>query len=175
MGLTNLLMHRVVHRGWVRVIQIKPNRMRYLLTPAGIAEKARMSRAYFENSVHFYAETRNRIRDSFARLSADCVAHDGSGAEDGAQGRIVFWGTGEVAEIGYVCLQETDLRLVGVIDDQGRDRFFGMPVYPRDALNGDRVNGTPFDRLVVMSFGEIDKISAQLDGLGVAAGRVFWV
>jgi len=38
LGLTNLLVRRFVRKGWVRIIRIKPNRVRYLLTPAGIAE-----------------------------------------------------------------------------------------------------------------------------------------
>jgi DNA-binding MarR family transcriptional regulator len=38
LGLTNLIIRRLVHKGWVRIIRIKPNRVRYLLTPAGIAE-----------------------------------------------------------------------------------------------------------------------------------------
>ena len=38
LGLTNLIIRRLVHKGWVRIIRIKPNRVRYLLTPAGMAE-----------------------------------------------------------------------------------------------------------------------------------------
>jgi DNA-binding MarR family transcriptional regulator len=38
LGLTNLIIRRLVRKGWVRIIRIKPNRVRYLLTPAGIAE-----------------------------------------------------------------------------------------------------------------------------------------
>ena len=38
LGLTNLLVKRLVRKGWVQVSNIKPNRVRYLITPAGIAE-----------------------------------------------------------------------------------------------------------------------------------------
>ena len=38
LGLTNLLIRRLVRKGWVRIIRIKPNRVRYLLTPAGMVE-----------------------------------------------------------------------------------------------------------------------------------------
>ena len=38
LGLINLLVRRLVRKGWVRIIRIKPNRVRYLLTPVGIAE-----------------------------------------------------------------------------------------------------------------------------------------
>jgi len=70
LGLTNLLVRKLVRKGWVRVIHLKPNRVRYLLTPAGIAEKARMSRQVLQNNVRFYAEARDRIAERFAQLSA---------------------------------------------------------------------------------------------------------
>lgn len=172
LGLTNLLLKRLVVKGWVRVVRVRPNRMRYLLTPAGIAEKARMSRSYLEYSIQFYAEARDRIRESFAALSSQLPAN---GDHRGCK-RIVFFGTSEVAEIGYVCLQETDLDLVGVIDDRGRRRFFNVPVYSEAELTADGLNGTPFDRLVVMSLdGAADAIRAALARAGFPEQKTFWI
>jgi hypothetical protein len=175
LGLTNLLIRRLIRKGWVRIIRIKPNRVRYLLTPAGIAEKARMSRAALQNSIRFYVDARDRIRERFATLSKE-LPGDGHGFDDGpAAKRIVFYGAGEVAEVGYVCLQGTGLQLVGVVDDQGRKRFFDVPVYDPALLHATDINGRPFGRLVVMSFGETDKIRAQLEALAIPPDRVFWI
>jgi DNA-binding MarR family transcriptional regulator len=175
LGLTNLLVRRLVHKGWVRIVRMKPNRVRYLLTPAGIAEKARMSRVALQNSIRFYVDARDRIRERFATLSK-ALPGDGHGFDDGPVAkRIVFFGSGEVAEVGYVCLQGTDLHLVAVIDDQGRERFFDVPVYDPALLHATDINGRPFGRLVVMSFGETDKIRAQLEALAIPPGRVFWI
>jgi DNA-binding MarR family transcriptional regulator len=168
LGLTNLLLKRLVRKGFVRMSLIKPNRVAYFLTPTGIAEKARMSRDAFQNSVQFYAEARNRIRLSFVTLSAEWPVSSGPK-------RIVFFGTGEVAEIGYICLQETDFELIGVIDDQGRRRFFDVPVHSADALRDGGLNGTAFDRLVVMSFRESERIRGSLRDAGVPADQVFWI
>lgn len=174
LGLTNLLIRRLVRKGWIRIIQIKPNRVRYLLTPAGIAEKARMSRAALQNSMRFYAEARDRIRDRFATLSAGWPVEGHSG-DDQVGKRIVFYGSGEVAEIGCICLQGTDLQLVGVVDDQGRKRFFGAPVYDCARLRATEVDGQAFDRLVVMSFGEKKAINKRLQAAGFPLERVFWI
>ena len=171
LGLTNLLVRRLVHKGWVRAIQIKPNRVRYLITPAGIAEKARMSRAYFEGSLQFYRQTRNRIQQRFSALSS-------SWPTDGAPGvpkRIVFYGAGEVAEIGYVCLADTDLQLVGVADAAATKPFFGMSVGRQSDFSGNTMSGLPFDRLVVMSFGNPDELQAEILALGVPPECVFWL
>ena len=124
LGLTNLIVRRLVRNGWVRLVRVKPNRVRYLLTPAGMAAKARMARARLQSTVCRYTEARARISESLAALSADWP-RNGRGS---TPKRIVFYGTGEVAEIGYVCLQETDLQLVGVVGDSQRRQFFGMPV-----------------------------------------------
>jgi DNA-binding MarR family transcriptional regulator len=164
LGLTNLLLRRVVRKGWVRMIQIQPNRVSYLLTPTGIAEKARMSRESLKYSVRFYAEARARISGQFAQLSAEWLP---GGSEEK---RIVFFGTGEVAEIGYVCLQETDLRLVGVVDNHGRRRFFDVPLIATAALTD-----VPFDRLVIMSFENSESIRDELRSCGFPLDRVFWV
>src|SRR5688572_9162218 len=103
LGLTNLLVRRMTRQGWIRLVRVPPNRYRYFLTPSGLAQKARMSRAYLAHSVHFYTETRDRIRQTFDTVSANWELFGGAGAEAG-----VFFGGGEIAEIGYVCLQDSD-------------------------------------------------------------------
>ena len=172
LGLTNLLLRRLVHKGWVRMIHVKPNRVSYLLTPAGLTEKARMSRAYLESSVKFYAEARNRISERFAALSAECCAELDSA--EGAK-RIVFYGSGEVAEIGYICLVETDLQLVGVVDAIRTKPFFGFSVCSPEQLDGLALNGQPFDQLVIMSLGNIDALRAEALARRVPLDHVAWL
>ncbi|TAK12827.1 MAG: hypothetical protein EPO35_10995 [Acidobacteria bacterium] len=167
LGLTNLLMRRFVRRGWVRVVRIRPNRVRYFLTPSGLAEKARMSRLFLQDSVKFYANARERVGASLAALSA-------SWPEGATEKRIVFWGSGEVAEIAYVCLQETDLQLVGVAGDRV-GRFFGLPIQPCSELGAHGLGAVPFDKLIVTSFDNQPAIAAQLEELGVPAERIAWL
>jgi len=162
LGLTNLLVRRLVRKGWVRVTRIKPNRVGYFLTPAGVAEKARLSRMYLQYSIRFYTTARVRIRESLTTIG-------------GPNTRIVFYGTGEVAEIAYVCLQETNLQLVGVVGDTNGRRFFGVPVYTIDQVRDGIVGETPFDRLVVASFENREASGAKLKKMGVRSERVHWL
>lgn len=174
LGLTNLLLRRVIAKGWVKVVHIQPNRVRYLLTPAGIAAKVRLTREYLEGTLQFYADARERVSERFTELSAGL---DGSGeheTERPASKRIVFYGAGEIAEIGYVSLQETDLQLVGVVDGARAKPFFGLPIHPPDHLTADSLDGCSFDRIVVMSF-ETKGIVADLESRGIASERVFWI
>ncbi len=173
LGMTNLLLKRLVRKGWVRVSHIRPNRVGYFLTPTGIAEKARMSRAYFQDSVKLYASARDRLRASFAELSAHWPA-PADGAVAGPK-RIVFLGTGEVAEIAYVCLQETDLHLAGVIDFQGRERFFGVPIFPAASFQAEALDRAAGPEAIVVAFSDSEQVRTFLDGSGLAAGRVHWM
>ena len=168
LGLTNFLVRRLVRKGWVRVIRIRANRVRYLLTPDGLAAKTRMSAVLLQNSVRFYMTARERIRASLASAGPPDAA-------DGGGNRVVFYGTGEVAEIAYVCLQETNLSLVGVVGPPNGRGFFGLPVQSTDDVRDGSVNGTAYDRLVVTSFDDREAIRARLDTLGVAAERVHWL
>jgi DNA-binding Lrp family transcriptional regulator len=167
LGLTNLLLRRLARRGLIEIIKVRPNRVRYVITPAGVAEKARMTRAYLDYSLRFYAEARERLQHSFARLSAEWPA------TDGAEKSIVFYGAGEIAEIGYVCLQDSDLKLVGVADDERRRPFFGLPVHPADHLGPDRLAGIPYGRVLVMSLRDADLKRARLEERGCPADRIY--
>jgi DNA-binding MarR family transcriptional regulator len=176
LGLTNLLIKRVVSKGWVKVVNVKPNRFSYLITPAGIREKTRITRAYFNNTVRLYTETRERLRASLTELSENWSDADIEAAGGAPGKRIVFYGAGEVAEIGYISLQGSDLELVGVVDDRnGGRKFFNYPVHASTALKPTELAGEPFGRLVVMSFRKAGQIRAQLDALKFPQDRVFWL
>lgn len=171
LGLTNLLLRKIVRRGWIRLVRVRPNRVRYLITPAGLSEKARMYRDRLAYNLQFYRETRDRIHESFGKLSLSW--HDAQGGNGNArEQRIVLYGVGEVAEIGFVCLQDTDLRLVGVVADGSKPTFFGLPVHCLDHLDGSNLGGVPFDRLVIMSFHDVDQIRQKLVTRGVPLDAV---
>ena len=175
LGLTNLLIRRLVKKGWVKVINVKPNRVRYLITPAGIAEKARMTRSYLDTTLRLYTETRERIRRGLDELSASWPPEDQEAVGDGGEKRIVFYGAGDVAEISYICLQGSDLKLVGVVDDSRTSPFFGIAVCAPDRLRSGDLDGQPFSRLVVMSFQQAEGIRAKLQALQFPPERVFWI
>ena len=172
LGLTNLLVKRIVTKGWIKVTHLKANRVAYLITPAGIAEKARLTNAYIESTIHLYTETRALIRESLDRLSAGWPAED---LDENGRKRIVFYGTGEVAEIAYISLQETDLQLVGVVDDKPRKPFLGFPVHSPDLLKPESLNGEPFGRLVVVALRKTEAIRRRLKDAQFPMERVHFL
>jgi hypothetical protein len=166
LGLTNLLIRRLVAKGHVKVARIGTRHIRYLMTAEGWEVLATQTRLSLENTVHLYTQTREQICWSLAAVSARCEADE--------QGRkpIVFYGAGDVAEIAYVSLQRTDLTLVAVIDDQRTGRFFGYPICRSEQLSGDRVDGVPYTQVIVTSVRHADAIRARLDERAIPRFRV---
>jgi len=43
LGLTNLYLKRLARKGFIKCVNVRANRVRYLITPTGIAEKTRLT------------------------------------------------------------------------------------------------------------------------------------
>jgi DNA-binding MarR family transcriptional regulator len=169
LGLTNLLMRRLVTKGWVRMKRVSPRRIRYLLTPSGVSAQARLTREYFLSSLRFYLESRQRVRDRLAVLSEELQGEGEHGQH------IVFYGTGEIAEVAYVCLRETSLELVGAVDGGTVRPLFDVQVHCLSDLDGAALASRPFARLVVMPLQDEAEVRAQLVARAVPEDRVFWL
>lgn len=163
LGLTNLLVRKIARNGWIRLIRVRPNRVRYLITPAGLAAKAKMYRAQLAASLRFYMETRDRIQASLETLSRNWPQP----SKESRERRIVLYGVGEVAEIGFVCLQGGAFRLIGIVDEGSKRSFLGLPVHSLDRLHGTNIDGASFDCLVIMSLEDVDVIRARVIERGV--------
>jgi DNA-binding MarR family transcriptional regulator len=166
LGLTNLLIRRLVAKGYVKVSGMGTRHIRYLMTAAGWEALAHATRRSLESTVHLYTETREQIRASLSAISARCDV-DADGRK-----RVVFYGAGDVAEIAYVSLQSTDLTLVGVVDDRRTGRFFEIVICPPEALAPQTLGTVPYGHVVVTSLRHADTIRARIEERGVPSGRV---
>jgi winged helix-turn-helix DNA-binding protein len=124
LGLTNLYLKRLAHKGYIKISTIPPHRIRYLLTPQGMAEKSRLTYQYMQYSIAHYRDMRTRLRGTLTDAMGDGVT------------RVVIYGTGELAEMAYLSLKEMNLTLVGFIDDKGQDKFLSYPVCAPDLVGG---------------------------------------
>lgn len=122
LGLTNLYLKRLVRKGHIKITTIPRNRIRYLLTPQGFAEKSRLTYQYMQYSLSHYRDIRARLRETLSRAS-----------EQGIK-RIVIFGTGELAELAYLSLREMNLTLVGFVDEGNIKTFLSYPVWQPKSL-----------------------------------------
>src|SRR5687768_3942753 len=69
LGLANIYLKRMIHKGYVKCVNVQPNRISYLITPRGIAEKARLTYEFMDYSLHLYGEVRQQLRGRGAGVS----------------------------------------------------------------------------------------------------------
>ena len=122
LGLTNLYLKRLARKGYIKITTIPSNRVRYLLTPQGFAEKSRLTYLYMQYSLAHYRDMRTRLRHTLSHAAANGMK------------RVVIYGTGELAEMAYLSLREMSMVLVGFVDDSQRESFLSYPVWRPDAL-----------------------------------------
>ena len=122
-----------------------------------MAEKSRLAYQHLSYFTSLYTVARQDYLDLFRRL------------EDSGVREVAFCGVDEVAEVAYLSLQETGLKLVAVMDDLMHEgSFFGVPV-----LALEETRRQPSALLVVTSLKRRDDLVCSLRDLGFDSDRVF--
>ncbi len=156
LGLANLYLKRLARKGCIKIVEFpkKPaarKRLRYLLTPRGMAEKTRLTYEHMAYSLNLYRRARQTLRESLSRLA------------DGGAKRIVLYGTGEAAEVAYLTLKEP----MGVFAPGASGRFLGFPVRAAAELATEE-----FDIVIVATFERPEQSLAELLQQGLAPARI---
>lgn len=174
LGLANQLVRRLVDQGWIEVRRAGERACRYAITPAGLREKARLEAARLEETISLFAETRDRLRDGLQQLAFEWGARQG-GSNGSAVKRVVLYGRGEMAQLAYLAICDTDLQLVGVVDDRGGRTFLGLPVHGLDRLSGTQLDGKPFGSLIVVTSESEREIRTRLAARGLTGDPIFFL
>ena len=154
LGLTNLYLKRLARKGYIKITTIPRHRIKYLLTPQGMAEKSRLTYLYMQYSLTYYRQMRERLRVVLTER-----------AKAGAK-RVVVYGTGELAELAYISLREMDLTLVGFVDGN-EGTFLSYPLWPVEALPN-----WEFDTVLIADLDEAKKVQARLVRVGVPREKI---
>lgn len=62
-GTVNWHIKRMVAKGYVKVMRAQRKKLRYIITPSGVALRARLTVEYLERSLHLYRKTRERVTE----------------------------------------------------------------------------------------------------------------
>ena len=112
LGLVNSFIKRLASKGYFKVTTIPKNRVRYILTPKGAAEKTRLTYEYIQYSYLFYRNARKELNDLFKRLEAQRVQ------------KIVFSAPATWPKSPTYPFSNSPIRLVAVVDEAGRGSVF---------------------------------------------------
>ena len=117
LGLVNTFLKRLVNKGYFKVKTMPKNRLKYFLTPEGLARKSRLTVEYLQYSMNFYKDIKHLLLKNYRDMEKSDVRS------------VLFYGAGEVAELAFLYIQLTSLKLAGIIDDeQSGEDFFGLKI-----------------------------------------------
>lgn len=151
LGLVNSFLKRLAKKGYFKATAIPKNRVKYIITPKGALEKSRLTYAYVQHAFKFYREARKKLKETLTRL------------DRGGTKTIAFYGAGDLAEIAYLSLQETNIDLRIIVDEERvANPFFRMKIEPPEALETMTV-----DKVLITKIETSDKVRKKLSDLGV--------
>lgn len=128
LGLTNTYFQRVLKKGWIRAMKVKPRRWLYFLTPQGAMEKSRLSLSYL-----------NRTLESFRELKSKGDEHLSILSKKGVRG-VHLCGEDDLTEVLSFCFSGFEIELLSVIPE-------------KDLLDNPEQSGNP--ALPELKFGEL--------------------
>jgi DNA-binding MarR family transcriptional regulator len=101
-GTVNWHLKRLIDKGYVKVKRAQRRKLRYIITPEGIALRARLTVNYIETSMRLYRRTRQRVRELLAEVQ-----------QAGYQ-QVSITGDGDIADIcRLTCLEQG----IAILDD----------------------------------------------------------
>ena len=156
LGLVNSFIKRLTQKGYFKMGHLPNNRVQYTLTPRGVAEKSRLAHAYFQYCFKYYRDVRKKLEDLYSELETQGVR------------RIVFYGTGDLAEIAYISLQQSSIELVAVVDD-GR---VGKRFMQFNVAHSDWIEFIRFDRIIITSINPTGSGFEKIATMGIRASHV---
>lgn len=132
-GTVNWHLKRLVSKGYVKVKRAQRRKLRYIITPEGIAFRARLTVNYVDQSMRLYRRVRQRVRDLLAQVK-------GSGFN-----QVGILGEGDIADIcRLTCLEQgveiVEAAGVPLLEVKGLKvhlHFNGQPVVG-DSIDGNQ-------------------------------------
>ena len=99
-GTVNLLIKRLISKGYVKVKRAQRRKLRYIITPEGLAFRANLAVHYIETSLHLYRKTRLHVRDLFSQV------------HQAGYNQVTIVGDGDIADICRLTCLEQGVRVL---------------------------------------------------------------
>lgn len=107
-GTINWHLKRLVEKGYVKVKRLNRKKLRYIITPEGIAMRARMTVDFIQNQFHLFRLVRQRVINAIEQVKAEGM-HE-----------VHIVGDGDVADIcRLTCLEQG----MHIVDDSSKPRL----------------------------------------------------
>jgi DNA-binding MarR family transcriptional regulator len=112
-GTVNWHLKRFVSKGYVKVKRAQRRKLRYIITPEGLAFRARLTVNYVESSMRLYRKTRSRVGELLQELHQE--GYD----------QVRICGDGDIADIcRLTCLEQG----IHIVDEASSSSGNNIPV-----------------------------------------------
>ena len=159
LGLVNTFLKRLIKKGYFKVKTMPRNRVKYFLTPAGLARKSRLTIEFLQYSLHFYDDIKSLILNIYQVMERNKVK------------QVLFFGAGEVAELAYLYLQQTNIQLSGIIDDQRKGENF----FRYEIGGSENISNLSWDMILVTSLENKEEKIQDLNMVGISREKIITI
>jgi len=118
-GTVNWHLKRLVSKGYVKAKRAQRKKLRYIITPEGIALRAKLTVQYIENQMRLYRETRQHVKDLLAEIKTEGID------------RVRITGESEIADVCRLTCMEQGFE-VGDGGDLPTLEVHGYSVFRKD-------------------------------------------
>lgn len=99
-GTVNWHLKRLIAKGYVKAMRAERKKLRYIITPEGIALRARLAVDYVERSFSIYRRTRQRVKEHLDKV------------QEAGYNRVRILGKGDVVDICRLTCIEQGIEVV---------------------------------------------------------------
>ena len=142
LGLTNAILQNLIHRGWVKAQKMTGRKILYLITPQGIARIASLVYARFRETQNYYQYTKEMLTSYLTNLYTK------------GKRKAAIYGTNQLAEIVYLSLLDSPLRLHSIITDDlssSKKKFLGHEILTLSDFAQKISETSNLENLIVLS------------------------
>jgi len=117
LGLTNAILQNLIHRGWIKAKKLTGRKILYLITPQGMTRTTNLIYDRFRETQNYYQYTKELLTSYLIDLYTK------------GKRRAIIYGTNQLAEITYLSLLDSPLKLHSILtDDPSKKKFLGQQV-----------------------------------------------
>jgi len=158
-GLVNLYIKRLAHKGYIKITGMNRRRLKYFLTPSGIAQKTRLTYEFATISYKYLKKATEDIRKKLGEM------------EEADRTSVVVFGAGELADLCLLLVKDFNIRVVAIVDDHADSkRFLGYPVVPHDILRS-----LEFDKMIIATVDTHDEVMSLINEVGIEEEKICWL
>jgi len=148
LGLTNAILQNLIHRGLIKAQKMSGRKILYLITPKGMVQAANFIYDRVRETQHYYQYAKDLLTNHFSNLY-----------DKGAR-KAAIYGTDQLAEITYLSLLDSPLRLHSIITDDPtsssssafpKKKFLGHEVFTLSEF-AQKISETPPPENLIILF-----------------------